>query len=164
MRPQNFRGFLFILIILNLSMYIRDTSPRALVEDVFNLAAKEGLRVGELSEIFVVPSRPYIFVACNESNHDVIMMAITTYDFSNGDWRSKGWINLQRGCQIIDSSVRGPIYGYAVSRDRTNVWNGSSKKEVGAPFCMDISRNFSIDESKCDDMSAKGRALGAYSH
>lgn len=123
------------------------------MEQVFRAKSSAHLEIGELKDLLVAPSKPYHFVACNDTEHKVIFASVTTYDFLTEEWVSNGWLPLSRGCTLIDSEARGPIYGYAITRDKSIIWGGE-EDGAKAPFCLNLSDSFKFNSSECQDISS----------
>jgi hypothetical protein len=150
--------YLIVLIIFNLGLFFKDKSSRRVVEEVFFNESQTILELDQIESLFVPPTKPYPFIACNDTEHPFIFAALTKYDFNKNSWVSHGWLPLSKGCSIINEKMRGPVYGYVITKDRSVVWSGGDGVS-GAPFCLNTSDTFKVSLNDCEEMQKNNMAV-----
>ena len=158
MKPSKSRAAMFVFLILNFGIFMKDSSPRALIEDVFNKGVENATVPGQLESLVVVPSKPYTFIACNDTEYSTIFAALSIYDFQNSTWKSNGWLALPKGCTILHPRVKGPVFGYAVTKDRSVAWSGREGL-ISAPFCLNYKDSFNVKSNECDKIKSMDLAI-----
>ena len=145
------------MLIFNFGLLWRDASPRSIIESVFIQKSSESLEIGQLEDFFVPMTKPYTFVACNDTDYEYLLASIANYHYGLSDWVSSGWYRLDKGCTLISKNMRGPVYGYVKTENKNNVWSG--KEGVpGSPFCAKNHslENFTMTLTGCES-SIRGK-------